>query len=611
MPVPADVRAYTIWVTFPAPGSEAIEFTSGITPDAPRSDNPALLADLAVGLRRIGYTVDGVAALLGESASAALGRDQLVPALLATERPTAGEAPLAAVVRLWLLAVRQQRKDLDAALPEIGVDGLLELGLVREAGSGDGEEPDDGIEALVDLRPYGWAGNDTTGNETTGNGATGNGTQGPDRGAELWVVSDLGAHQRPGVLRRDHVLGIGQASTTLVQATVRRQVDRALDLGTGCGIQAFHLLRHARHVTATDISTRALAFTRFNLMLNSVELDLDAERLGDRISLRLGSMLEPVAGERFDLVVSNPPFVITPRRADEASHDQFTYRDGGLPGDDIVADLIRSLPDVLAPGGTAQMLGNWEVTSGSDWHNRPRTWVDDAAVLADSSPHDSPPDGFGEAAPGSLDAWFIQREQVSPGEYAETWLRDASEGRERDLYVRAYADYLADFASRDVEGIGFGMVWLRRRARALDQAGPQDLLPFRRFEEITYPIEQPIGPYLGTAVERVDWLASHHLPDARLLVADDVTEERHQRPGAEHPGVILLRQGAGLRRTNLMSTELAGFVSACDGDLTVQQLIGALAALLGSGDDFDAASFRSQLLVEVRNLVVDGFLVPV
>jgi hypothetical protein len=67
-----------------------------------------------------------------------------------------------------------------------------------------------------------------------------------------------------------------------------------------------------------------------------------------------------------------------------------------------------------------------------------------------------------------------------------------------------------------------------------------------------------------------------------------------------------LRQGAGLRRTNLMSTELAGFVSASDGELEVDQIIGALAALL----DRPEPDFARQLSEEVRNLVADGFLVP-
>ena len=394
------------------------------------------------------------------------------------------------------------------------------------------------------------------------------------------MASDLAAHQQPGVLRHDHVLGIGQASTTLVQTTIRRQVSKALDLGTGCGIQTFHLLQHADHVTATDISARALAFTRFNLLLNAEALRIDPARPEDRISLRLGSLLEPVAGETFDLVVSNPPFVITPRSLGEAAADQFTYRDGGLPGDDIVASLVRELPSVLAPAGTAQLLGNWEVTAGTAWQERPQSWAG--------------PD---------VDAWFIQRELVGPEQYAETWLRDASESRDRQHYQDAYAAYLDDFASRNVAGIGFGMIFLRRPA-----AGVRPVIS--RFEEITYPIEQPIGPCLGAAVERADWVAANNLAATHLLVAEDVTEERHQRPGAEHPGVILLRQGSGLRRTNLLSTELAGFVSACDGDLSVGQITGALEALLGGGDGFDGETFRNGLLAEVRNLVLDGFLLP-
>ncbi|MCX8455835.1 DUF7059 domain-containing protein [Paenarthrobacter ureafaciens] len=534
-------------------------FSSGNTPDAPRSDQPALLAALADAFKSVNYTLDGVADLLGPSAYAALGRDQIIPALLATERTSgsdqAGLRGLTVLVRLWLLAVPQAVEDVDAALPGPGANGLAELGLVTIA--------DGFVTAAVDVRPYGWDAN------PDGSG-----------GAELWVASDLAAHQQAGVLRHDHVLGIGQASTTLVQTTIRPHARRALDLGTGCGIQTFHLLHHCEHVTATDISERALAFTRFNLVLNAAALEVDPNNLEARISLRLGSLLEPVEGEQFDLVVSNPPFVITPRTKGESAADQFTYRDGGLPGDQIVSSLVKSLGSVLAPGGTAQMLGNWEITAGAQWKDRPASWLE----------------GSG------LDVWFIQREQVGPEQYAETWLQDASESRDPNHYKEAYAAYLEDFASRNVEGIGFGMIWLRR------PAGSQGTIS--RFEEITYPIEQPIGPHLGAAIARADWLSANQLKDAHLLVAEDVTEERHQRPGAEHPGVILLRQGAGLRRTNLLSSELAGFVSACDGDLSVNQIITALEALLGGEEGFDAEAFTSTLFHEVGNLVLDGFLVP-
>lgn len=532
-------------------------------PDAPRSDRPKLLKALAADLTAINYTVDGVAELLGEQANQALGRDQTVPASLELKGNT---EPLAVVVRLWLLAENVTPEALAKALPTIGLDNLAALGLIESA------HDSALLRAAVDLRPYGWPAA-TPGEQDT----------------DLWVSSDLGAHQRPGVLRKDHVLGIGQASLTLAQGTIRRVVGRALDLGTGCGIQTFHLLHHAGSVVATDISVRALAFTRFNLMLNAGSLgltdtDFDPHNQDARISLRLGSLLEPVAGETFDLVVSNPPFVITPRHGGEQADEQFTYRDGGLAGDAIVESLVRGLPDVLASGGMAQMLGNWEIQNGTDdagtgleWAARPRQWVREG-----------------------MQGWFIQREQVSPAGYAETWLQDASQGRDPEHYANAYADYLADFASRDVGGIGFGYILLHRGSGS-------GLAAETRCEEILYPVEQPVGPHLAATLDREAWLdARESLLFENLVVAEDVTEERHQKPGAEHPGVILLRQGAGLRRTNLLSTELAGFVSASDGELSVGALIGALATLL----ERDDAEFATSLHAEVRNLVRDGFLLP-
>lgn len=513
---------------------------------APYSDDQDLIDRLAADLGATDYTVDGVAGLVGGDAYAALERDQAVPALLAARAAhrTGAGSRLAAVVLVFLLGEALPAAKLDGAFPSVGAAGLLALGLA--------EEYDGGLRAAMDLRPYS-----------------------SDAGGDLWVASDLGSHLRPGVLRTDHVLGIGRASLTLAQFAARAPVDRALDLGTGCGIQTFHLLAHARHVTATDISERALAVTRFNLLLNAPALGIDPEHLDERVSLRLGNLLEPVAGETFGQIVSNPPFVITPRTAGEAPADQFTYRDGGRAGDDIVSSLIRGLPGVLEPGGTAQLLGNWEIPEGLAWESRIAGWVPDTA-----------------------DAWVVQREQLTPTHYAETWLRDAAENRNPDRFAERFGAYLTDFASRSVEHIGFGMVWLR------NAGGPATL---RRFEEITHDLEQPIGPHMSAGVARLDWLGTvGDLSAEHLTVADDVTEERHQRPGAEHPGVILLRQGAGFRRTTLLSTELAGFVSACDGDLTAGQIIGALAALL----DRDDEAFGRDLLEDVSNLVADGFLLP-
>ncbi len=67
---------------------------------------------------------------------------------------------------------------------------------------------------------------------------------------------------------------------------------------------------------ATDISERALRFTRLNALLNDV----------DGIETRIGSLFDPVEGETFRPGASNPPFVITPRVAGVPAYE---YRDGG------------------------------------------------------------------------------------------------------------------------------------------------------------------------------------------------------------------------------------------------------------------------------------------
>ena len=570
-------------------GSMADELYSRI-PDTPISDDTARLERIRGALERLNYSYDGVRELLGERAFEAMARDQVVPGtwrvqnILDDAHTTDPDRRLARIIGFFLFARTLTRAELaDALGGEPALNDFIAANLVELAESentrtpeNSGEEPH--YRAVFDLRPHS-----------------------ADDGTELWVASDLGAHQRPGVLRKDHVLGIGQASLTLAQITERTPVARALDVGTGCGIQTFHLLAHADHVTATDISPRALAFARFNLLLNAPALKLDPQNLEARVSLRQGSLLEPVAGEQFDLVVSNPPFVITPRRANESSDDQFTYRDGGLPGDDIVSTLIRRIPEVLVPGGRAQMLGNWEIHrdntgEAQPWDARLRTW-------------------FAESATGTpSEAWVIQREVLTPESYAETWLKDASENRDRDHYENTYRAYLDDFKNRNVHSIGFGMLWLRRPAHTTETA------PLNRFEDITYPIAQPIAQSITEAVARFDRLTAltdQALAETHLVLAEDVTEERHGRPGAEHPNVILLRAGSGLCRTILLSTETAGFVSACDGELSIGQILGALAVLLGWEDytpDAHAAFGtenehpRDTLLVAIRELVEKSFL---
>ncbi|WP_081680940.1 methyltransferase [Cellulomonas sp. URHD0024] len=483
-----------------------------------------------------GYGVAGVEEVLGTVAADALHREEPVPALRATEG--SGE-PVAVLVRTFLLGSAVPVRRLERAFRTLGVAGAVALGLVELDG--------DDVRALVDLRPYAAV----------------------DGGGEVdwWIASDLGELATGRALRTDHVLGVGGASTTLAQVTVRDPRALVLDLGTGCGIQALHASRHSRRVIGTDISRRALEFARFNALLAAVPLEL-----------RAGSMLEPVADEHVDLVVSNPPFVITPRTPDMPAYE---YRDGGRSGDAIVRELVEGVGAVLAPGGVAQLLGNWEVRRGEDWHERVGSWLDASG----------------------LDGWVVQRELQDPAQYAETWIRDGgtTPDRDRDAWAARYGSWLDDFASRDVEGIGFGFLTLRKPV-----AGAPTL---RRLEEATGSVRQPLGPVIAASLAAHDWLEFHDdegLLAAHLAVAPDVTEERYLTPGDPDPQVVLLRQGGGFGRAVQAGTALAGFVGACDGDLSVGQIVNALGALLDVGADAVAAD----VLPSARGLIRDGLLLP-
>ncbi len=264
-----------------------------------------------------------------------------------------------------------------------------------------------------------------------------------------------------------------------------------------------------------------------------------------------------------------------------------------MAGDGIVSTLVQQLPTVLNEGGRAQMLGNWEIpVDGQNWSDRPRQWV-------------------GE----STEAWFIQREVLTPEQYAETWLKDASENRDPALFENAYMDYLKDFSARGVDSIGFGMIWLRKPTASAVNAhreNPETQVLLQRFEEITYPVQQPLAPFITEAIKRHDILAQlddSALASLHLTVAEDVTEERHSSPGAEHPSVIILRQGAGLRRTVVETSETSGFVGACDGELAAGQIINALASIL-NWDELPAdQNPKLALLLHIRELARDGFLV--
>lgn len=571
-------------------------------PKAPRltaKQASLLRADLA----QSGWGVESVEALLGPVAAAALQRELRAPALRVVRRALAAGAgatrasaastssdrsgsatsaastssdrpspatgadstssvanasqdgdvagyKVAVLTALFMLGEPVGAAALETALPRTGVAGALAIGLVVPTQSASGEQL---YAPAVDLRPH--EAEDAHGS------------------VRWWVASDLGELVTGQALAPDHVLGIGRAGLTLAALTPRKPVETALDLGVGCGIQTLYLLRHVRQVVATDISTRALEFTAFNVALAGVD--------SARVQLRQGNLLEPVAGQRFDLIVSNPPFVITPPSVRQAGLPLMEYRDAGGP---ILPALVRGLEDHLNPDGVAVMLGNWEHREGTSWRTSVNQWIGK-----------------------SLDAWIIQREVQDPVEYAAMWLRDGGLTPERSgvAFENALAAWQEDFDSRQVSGVGMGYLVFHAPS---DAAAPGAVVePWRVLEEVPTSGQGALGEHVAQVIaahEALRGLDDAQVAALKLRTASGLSKEEALTP-TPVPTAPVIRQAEGFGRVIAVGMPEVALLSASDeGLLTVAQIAAAVASLTSE----DPAAVLADMVAATRTFAHAGMV---
>ncbi len=497
---------------------------------APLSD-PTVIDALGAALRDRGYTSEGIAELLGEQAAEALVSGTWWPALRATDRAGDARRSLATLIRLFLLGTAETDEAVAEAFAPLEVPVLVDQGVLDRC--------DDGMRAVLDIRPH----------------------MSDDR--DHLVVSDQDALLSAGPLAHDHVLGIGGASISLAQAVIRTPAARALDLGTGCGIQALHLDSHCDTVVATDTNPRALALAAATARLNGLDWDL-----------RQGSLFEPVAGEQFDLIVANPPFVVG------AGAQDYIYRDSGIEGDGISRRLIEQIADHLVPGGIAQVLANW-IVHDDDWQRRIGAWVR----------------GTG------LDAWVVQRELADPVSYISLWIADA--GETPAGAARRGAQWLEWFEREQIVGIGMGLVTLRKPA---DRREPDVVI-----EEITGAGQEVTGFEAQAWWARRDFLretTDEQLLDSALSTAPVFLETQSLSTGGERGSAgwqevsaSVMRPGgpgAVLPVDEVMTALLAG----CRGEVPLRALLSLLADFHG----VDADALAEAALPVVREAIGRGIL---
>lgn len=371
-----------------------------------------------------------------------------------------------------------------------------------------------------------------------------------------WILFDL--ETLPPFAER--VASISGSSRTLLQLTIRRKSRQTLDLGTGNGVQALLAAPHSEKVLATDFNARAVQFALFNARLNGV----------NNIEGRAGDLFQPVANEQFDLIVCNPPFVMSPE-------GRFQYRDSGRKGDEFCQSIIHTAPQLLNQGGYCQVLANWAVLENQSMPERLGAWFR----------------GLG------CDAWVITSGVEEPARYAFDWITATDDG---DDQARRYEEWLAYYESQGIRQIAGGMITLRKRAGE----------NWVWFDE-AFPVMGDAGGMsieMGFALR--DFLESlpheQALLDVPLRIAPHVRLD--QELMRENDCWMLvngqLRQALGVAYQLQADHYVLSLLSACGGGKTLRMLIQEIAEQLRE----PVEQLQPGALLAARRLVLNGFLLP-
>jgi methylase of polypeptide subunit release factors len=467
-------------------------------------------AALGGALRAVGYREEGIVELLGEDGP---GADE--PEVPVHERRL-DDSPLATVIRLCLLQLPVPR----AALPPEIVGAFLATGLAV---------PDGGS-----LRPR----------------------------ARIMPAEGLllafdgfarGEDDPPG-----YVAPYTPTASWLAALTPRRRAHAALDVGTGNGVHALLAARHSRHVIATDVNPRALAFTSINAALNGLA----------NVETRRGSLFEPVAGEQFELITCNAPYVVSPE-------SKWQYRDAGFPADELSQRVVEHAAASLADDGFAALLVSWVAESEDEPDVRLEQWL----------------------TGNGCDAWVLELEAADPLDHAAGWNEHLS--HDADQYGAALDEWLAYFRKLDVGWITEGAVLLHRR----DGEGHVIRIDSAEADDI-----ERAGPQIERAFASRARLARlggrEALLDATIVLAPKVRVDEVLEPGADEPDMRLaLEEGTHVEYD--LDPDVAEVVKVLDGQRTLGRAIDRVVRIFEL-DRREAAVLRRDTLDEAEDLLALG-----
>lgn len=436
-------------------------------------------------------------------------------------RETGGGSPLGAMVRLFVMGFPVDPDELEASVGGAFVDTLKTMGLISIR--------EERIKGLVQIQPF---------------------------------RKVLFAYDPPTRFQSsEYVMGPAQSSVTLANMTVRRPARRALDLGCGCGVHALLAADHSDSVLAVDMNPRAVMYSLFNALLNRI----------DNIDVSVGDMFEPIDDGPFDLVTTNPPFVISP-------DSTFTYRDSPLKADGVTRSAALKGASLLGPGGYCSIIGDWAHLEDTDWKGRIRSWFSGAGC----------------------DVWVLRTASFRPKAYASNWIGHTETGS-IDERLESFSRWMAYYEEESIVQIDAGMMVIRKRG---DGDG-------------WFEVREAPGRMLGSCSDSIvrffkvqDWLVGTG-GDERLLGAKLKLSERTEL----NQTFAVTKRGWATRKSTLRVREGFAYEGNVE-EMVVEVLptfngertVGIILARLAEVVELDLEELTPSMLRVVRAMLEQGVL---
>ena len=470
-------------------------------------------------LLRANYTVPGVLEVTGVKGGSVTGKD--IPLVL--QRTREGR-PIDTLMRLFLARAPVAQQAVREAIAPMPLETLQKIGLLKtENGS---------VLPRLKLMPF-------------------------DRFMLVQEIHDPALKAPP-----DFVIGVGAATLTMANFMIRRQTRISLDLGTGCGLLALLKSGESEKVIATDRNPRAVRMTTFNARINALS----------NLECREGDLFEPVTGLRFDLILSNAPFVITPSSG-------YLYLDGGLQGDQFCQRLVRGAAEALNQGGYCQFLCNWAHLKGQDWQERLAGWFKGAGC----------------------DTWVLRGATEDTSQYAKKWI-EHFEPADSSEFNRLYEEWMDYYTRERIEAVSMGFVTMRRTSASEN---------WFRIDNEPEVKQRDVGADIIRIFELRDFLRTVEndlLLDAVLKPATELRfNVEYERSGegwraVSHRLQLIRPLGFGAQTDELGWS----FISRCDGKRTVGDVLREVA----SNSGLNADSIKAGAMHVIRHLIQHGFLQP-